>query len=435
MTPLERVLDASRYRGQSAVVLIIKYTFFFLVLTRAGSGVILGLARYDSFSFGAVLNAVTLLLAVAVLAKRRRPSVLVPALIWLPYLTIACYSLIYTPDLLSGARLFLSTLTFPAMFICAFALVESHADMIAFFKFAIYSSILPAIYAMFQLATNGLGFRVASTFGHPNIFAFYIVAMLVAILYLNTVPAPATSLAWRWFSRLYFMVLCGLLLATQTRGAWIEAAFILAAYSISVNRKFLLALPLLPLVLLLPSVSDRLSDLNSGNEASTSEVARGRVVLNSYAWREKLWEYALIDSENDRALGKGIGSFRYYSPSFFPLEQGADAHSAYIQTIYELGIPGLVAYIGLYLGLMLAVWRLRIASRQLTYIIIAFIAGNLIINYSDNLPYYLDYLWYTWAIFGADLSWRLRRAKSSLANRRGFVAALPRAAFRSGVRT
>ena len=169
-------------------MLIIKYTFFFLVLTRAGSGVILGLARYDSFSFGAILNAVTLLLAVAVLVKRRRPSVLLSRA---DLAAIPHDRLLFTdlhPDLFSGARLFLSTLTFPAMFICAFVLVESHADMIAFFKFAIYSSILPAIYAMFQLATNGPGFRVASTFGHPNIFAFYIVAMLVAILYLNTAP-------------------------------------------------------------------------------------------------------------------------------------------------------------------------------------------------------------------------------------------------------
>jgi putative inorganic carbon (HCO3(-)) transporter len=418
-------------------VLIVKYTFFLLVLTRAGSGVLLGMTKYDgdSFSFGAVLNGLTLLLAVAALAKRHRPSVLVPALIWLPYVTIASYSLLYTPDLFSGARLFMSTLTFPAMFICAFVLLRSHADIIAFFKFTIYSSVVPVFYGMFEVATKGSGFRIASTFGHPNIFAFYIVAMLVAILYLNTAPAPATSLAWRLFSRVYFVVLCGLLLVTQTRSAWIEAAFILAAYSISVNRKFLLALPLLPMALLLPSISDRLSDLSSGNEASTSEVARGRVVLNSYAWRQTLWDYALIDSENDRALGKGIGSFHYYAPSFFPLEQSADAHSAYIQSIYELGIPGLVAYVGLYLGLMLAVWQLRAASRQLTYIITAFIIGNLIINYSDNLPYYLDYNWYTWAIFGADLSWRLHRANSLLPNRRGFVAPSPRATFRSGVRT
>ena len=178
------------------------------------------------------------------------------------------------------------------------------------------------------------------------------------------------------------------------------------------NRKFLLALPLLPLALLLPSVADQFSDLNSGNEASTEEVLKGKVTLNAYAWRQKLWEYALIDSADDRALGKGIDSFRYYVPYFFPLERETDAHSGYIQAIYELGIPGLVAYVGLYLGLMLAVWRLRSASRQLTYLTIAFIVGNLMINYSDNLPYYLDYNWYTWAIFGADLSWRLRRAKS-----------------------
>ena len=393
------------------------------------------MAKLDdaSFSAGAILNGITLLLAVAVIATRhRRASLLVPALIWLPYLTIAGYSLIYTPDLFNGMRLFLSTLTFPAMFICAFALMRSDRDMIVFLKCVVCSSIVPVFYGMFQLATEGPGSRVSATFGHPNIFAFYIVAMLVAILYHEVLASAATNSAWRWFSRIYFIVLCGLLLATQTRSAWFEAAFILGAYAITVNRKFLLALPLLPLALLVPSVADRFSDLNSGNEASTEEVMKGKVTLNAYAWRQKLWEYALIDSADDRAFGKGIDSFRYYVPYFFPLERSTDAHSGYIQAIYELGIPGLVAYVGLYLGLIMAAWRLRTASRRLTYLIIAFAAGNLIINYSDNLPYYLDYNWYSWAIFGADLSWRLRRAKSLRTDYRGFVRPLPPAAVRIG---
>ena len=185
---------------------VVRYTFLFLVLTRAGSGVLLGMAKLDdaSFSAGAILNGITLLLAVAVIANRHRASLLVPALIWLPYLTIAGYSLIYTPDLFNGMRLFLSTLTFPAMFICAFALMKSDRDMIVFFKCVVCSSIVPVFYGMFQLATEGPGSRVSSTFGHPNIFAFYIVAMLVAILYHDVLASAATNSAWRWFSQNLF---------------------------------------------------------------------------------------------------------------------------------------------------------------------------------------------------------------------------------------
>jgi O-antigen ligase len=363
-------------------------------------------------SFGAVFNFAALFLATAAILRRHRLPLQVPALIWLPYLTIVCYSLAYTPDTVAGARLFFSILTFPAMFISAFVVLRSDFDTVLFFKCVVYSSIVPVLYGIYQLGTNELGFRVNATFDHSNIFAFYIVAVLVSILYHNILASRTSTALWRYFSRIYFVLLCVMLLATQTRSAWIEVAFILLAYAVSVNRKFLLALPLVPLLLYLPIVSDRLSDFNAGNQAAAADVTRGEVVLGSYAWREVLWKYALADSENDRLLGKGIDSFRYYSPHFFPLQLGADAHSGYIQSIYELGIPGLVAYIGLYVGLVLAIWRLRHANRRLANLMIAFVCGNLIINYSDNLPYYLDYNWYTWMIFGADLSWRWRRLLS-----------------------
>jgi O-antigen ligase len=297
------------------------------------------------------------------------------------------------------------------MFISAFVLLRSDFDTIAFFKCVVYSSIVPVLYGIIQLATNGPGFRVNATFSHANIFAFYIVAVLIAILYHNILAARVVSPAWRYFSRIYFVVLCGMLLATQTRSAWIEAAFIFVAYAVSVNRKFLLALPLVPLLMFLPIVADRSNDWNTGHEVSAADVSRGEVVLGSYAWRQMLWRYALIDSQDNRILGKGVNAFQYYSPRFFPLAGvgGVDAHSAYIQALYELGIPGLVTYITIYLGLILAVWRLRRADRRLTNLIIVFIIGNLTINYSDNLPYYLDYNWYCWMILGADLSWRWRR--------------------------
>jgi putative inorganic carbon (hco3(-)) transporter len=393
-------------------VIIAWYTFFLLVLSRASLGSLLEMSRYgQGLTLGAVLNVLALLLAVAAIFKRHRPPLLVPALIWLPYLTIVCCSLTYTPDAVAGARLSLSILTFPAMFISAFVLLRSDFDTIAFFKCVVYSSIVPVLYGIIQLATNGPGFRVNATFSHANIFAFYLVAVLVAILYHNILAARVTSPAWRYFSRIYFVVLCGMLLATQTRSAWIEAAFIFVAYAVSVNRKFLLALPLIPLLMFLPIVADRSNDWNTGHEVSAADVSRGEVVLGSYAWRQMLWRYALIDSQDDRVLGKGVNAFQYYSPHFFPLAGvgGIDAHSAYIQALYELGIPGLVTYITIYLGLILAVWRLRRADRRLTNLIIVFIVGNLTINYSDNLPYYLDYNWYCWMILGADLSWRWRR--------------------------
>jgi len=398
-------------------VIIARYTLIILIFTRASLDLLLGQASLGEggLTLGAGLNVVMLALGLAALVSGYRPSLRIPALIWAPYLIIAVLSLSYTPDFSGGIRLFLSTLTFPAMFVSAFALLKSENDMIVFLRAIVYSSAIPVIYGIIQIVSGAApDFRVNATFGHANIFAFYIVAVLVAILYHNIFVANATSVIWRYGSRIYLIVLLALLVATQTRSAWIEVAFISAAYAITVNRKLLLALPVVPLVLMVPQVSERLTDLDTGNRASIEQVTRGEVALNSYAWRRMLWDSALADSANARMLGKGLGSFHHNVRYFFPLTQSeGEAHSGYIQAIYELGTAGLIGYTWLYFGILVAAWRLRRASGALSCLVMAFVVGNLIINYSDNLPYYLAYNWYAWALVGADLSWRLRKLRKT----------------------
>jgi putative inorganic carbon (hco3(-)) transporter len=248
-------------------VIIARYTFIILVLTRASLDLLLGQASLGEggLTLGAGLNVIILAVGLAALVCGYRAPLRMPALIWAPYLGIALLSLAYTPDFSGGVRLFLSTLTFPAMFLSAFALLRSENDMIVFLRAIVYSSVIPTLYGVLQIVSGAApDFRVNATFGHANIFAFYIVAVLVAILYHNIFAGRATSLIWRYGSRIYFFVLLGLLVATRTPSAWIEVVFIFAAYAITVNRKLLLALPLVPLLLLVPQVSDRLTDLDTG---------------------------------------------------------------------------------------------------------------------------------------------------------------------------
>lgn len=417
------------YREWCGRVIIARYTFIVLVLTRASLDLLLGQASLGEggLTLGAGLNLVILAVGMAALVCGYRPSLRMPAMIWAPYLTVALLSLAYTPDFSGGARLFLSTLTFPAMFLSAFALLKSENDMIVFLRAVVYSSFIPVLYGAYQLVSGAApDFRVNATFGHANIFAFYIVAVLVAILYHNIFAGKASDVAWRYGSRIYFFVLLALLVATRTRSAWVEVVFIFAAYAVTVNRKLLLAVPLVPLVLLVPQVSDRLTDLDTGNRASIEQVTRGEVTLNSYAWRKLLWETALVDSANARVLGKGLGSFHHNVRYFFPLTQSeGEAHSGYIQAIYELGTAGLTGYVWLYCGVLLAAWRFRRASGALASLVMAFVVGNLIINYSDNLPYYLAYNWYAWAFIGADLSWRIRKLARSRSQTTGSPIGTP----------
>jgi putative inorganic carbon (HCO3(-)) transporter len=388
---------------------------FWLLATRTSAEIVIGLIGRSSggdeggFSLGALFNIAALLIAaVALLYSSRTRSGRIPLLIWGPYLTIAFLSLGYTTALGESAKLLMSTLTFPAIFLAAFILLRTKEDVANLFLCIIYSSVVPTAMAFYEMAAGGLASgRIQSTFSHPNVFAFYLIAVICAILYYNLVLHRRISVFWRAFLFSYLFVLFALLMATQTRSAWLAMAAFIVIYAIGVDRKLLAVLPLAPLVLLVPVVSERFEGIGAEPTITFEDIQSGYVVVNSFGWRQLLWGRALADSEDARILGKGLGTLGKNAERFFPLANHAiEAHSAYIQTIYELGVVGLLGYVLLYAGVIAAVFRYRRRAIGPAYIIIGFATVNLIISYSDNLPYYLSYNWYAWAIFGADFALR-----------------------------
>lgn len=403
--------------------------FFLLIATRTGAEIVIGLlgktGDEGGFSLGAIFNIVALLIAVAALLYRSRATIRLPILIWAPYFVVAVGSLAYTSEFGESAKLLLSTLTFPAIFLSAVVLLRTQEDVANLFLCIIYSSVIPTLMAFYQLAAGGLASgRIESTFAHPNIFAFYLVGVICAILYYNLVAHRRAPVLWRAFLFSYIFVLLALLVATQTRSAWLAMAVFIVIYAVGVDRKLLVFLPLAPLVLMLPVVSERLEGIGANPQVTFEELRNGSAVLNSYAWRQALWDRALADSADARVLGKGLGTLGKNAVRFFPLaDHATEAHSAYIQTIYELGVVGLLGYLMLYVGVIVAVFVYRRRAIRLAYIIIGFAVVNMIISYSDNLPYYLSYNWYVWAMFGADFALRFGVLKPASVRRPTFVQA------------
>lgn len=406
---------------------------FLLLASRTGAEIIIQLAgrtgggtgagTEGGFSLGAIFNIMAISIAAVALLHRSRTASKLPILIWAPYLVIAAGSLAYTSDLGDSLKLLLSTLTFPAIFLSAFILLRTTEDVANLFLCIIYSSIIPTLMGFYEIAANGLGSdRIQSTFSHPNVFAFYLIAIICAILYYTLVAHRRIPVLWRAFLFSYIVVLLALLVATQTRSAWLAMAVFIVVYAVGVDRKLLVFFPLAPLVLALPVVSERFEGIGAEPKVTFEEIQTGYVVLNSYGWRQLLWERALADSENARVLGKGLGTLGKNAQRFFPLaEHAVEAHSAYIQTIYELGMLGLLGYLTLYVGIIVAVFIYRRRAIRLAYIIIGFAIVNLIISYSDNLPYYLTYNWYAWAIFGADFALRFGVLRPAPTKRQTFA--------------
>jgi O-antigen ligase len=197
-------------------------------------------------------------------------------------------------------------------------------------------------------------------------------------------------------------VLLALLVLTQTRAAWAGALIILMTYAGWVDRRYLLGLLVMPFLLLIPIVAERISDLGQGSEY-TGRMQSAADTLNSYAWRELMWESALKDAEDTPLLGKGLSSFRGNTVRFFPLplpEGGIDAHSGYIQSFYENGYVGFFCLLFMYLSVLWRAWIGRKVDRKGSFLVISIIVANMCALYSDNLFGYLSVDWYFWSFLG-----------------------------------
>jgi O-antigen ligase len=353
---------------------------------------------------GGLINAFVILIALLLVAEK--PSVIPKRVLamWGPFLVLALVSLAMAPVKGDATRAYLALISYFAIFVSAFYLVRSQDDFKRCVRIVLWSSVLPAIYALADIAVHGgvtgpNGARLQSTFAHPNIFAFYLT--LVVSLGLYVLKSASYSLATRNRVILtgYTFLMLALLVLTQTRSAWIACFSLFAAYGLFFERRYLLYLVLIPLLgLLIPSVRDRLLELGAGNEVV--QYAK----LNSFAWRVYIWESGLNWMRPEKYLfGYGIDSFQHFSPTFFPLagKTHFGAHNVYVQWLFELGGLGLAAYLWLFGCLLWWLKKMLPIDKLGGVIVLSLVVQYLIVSASDNMISYLVFNWYFWLVAGS----------------------------------
>ena len=136
-------------------------------------------------------------------------------------------------------------------------------------------------------------------------------------------------------------VLLALLVLTQKRAAWAGAVIILMTYAGWVERRYLLGLLVIPFLLLIPSVSERIP---SSVRGVSTPVECGATPTNSILCMAGA--YVGVCSERCRGhtiIGQGPVFISRELGQIFPLplpEGGMDAHSGFVQSIYENGYVG-----------------------------------------------------------------------------------------------
>jgi putative inorganic carbon (HCO3(-)) transporter len=338
---------------------------------------------------------------------------------WLPFLLIAFVAVLYSPVQIDAARKFITYVTFAAMFMFAFLVEKSDRDATYWLKLVILSSVLPVVYGLFQTA-SGLdwyvqysgslqtassldthaGSRIAGTFSHPNIFAFFLLTIIGNILILLVTDRGHMSQRLRMVLNTYLIPLFLLLVMTKTRSAWAASVVLLFVYGLVYDKRALLILLVVPLIAFaVPAISDRIMDIAARNDYIGGAAGAN---LNAYAWRKMLWDNAFIYIWERPLFGYGLNSFHFYSPTFFPLSpRGTEAHNVFIQFIFEIGFVGLCCFVWTFLRYFIWLARYLRVDRRGTIMTMAILSLYLILCYSDNVLEYLSFNWCFWFSCGA----------------------------------
>jgi putative inorganic carbon (hco3(-)) transporter len=255
-----------------------------------------------------------------------------------------------TDSVQTAARVFAGALTF---IVLEQLLARRPAYVRGLLAAAGFSLLLPAILAFEQLVRPDELFvytdvsRIQGTFVHPNSFAAYLVvvaATAVAVVFLS-----------RGATRSVAFVVCAvastLVLFTYARGAWVAWIVGMLYLLAQRNRKLVYALIAggVAVVLLVPSINSRVSDLGG---APAAEIGDG--TSNSMEWRIQYWQEVLPFAQENPVTGIGIDQTSTRT------EAALEPHSGFVQALVETGILGFVALI----GLIVALWRDLAAARR-----------------------------------------------------------------------
>jgi putative inorganic carbon (HCO3(-)) transporter len=146
-----------------------------------------------------------------------------------------------------------------------------------------------------------------------------------------------------------------ILILTQSRGAYLGVA--VALLTLAVLRCRGLAILALLLLLILLLGAGRLGLPTTMNLLLSSETLRG------WQGRQEVWSRAIYMIQDFPYTGIGLGTFRRVAPLMYPFFLlGPDAfpvhtHNLWLQVGVDMGVPGLVAYVAFYTGILAMAWR------------------------------------------------------------------------------
>ncbi len=232
------------------------------------------------------------------------------------------------------------------------------------------------LFALFQMTFQG-EIRPFGTLANPNFLAEFLAYAAVVAWILASHPVGASGRTWLYGLVLLFLVGIGL---SQSRGGFllvIALGSFLATERIGWRRSLAVAAGLVAAVLLVPNpLRDRF--LGKGDPFAFERINMWRASLRIF---------------REHPLGVGVGHFKYYWHLVRDPVEGTiiryakfarTPHSEFFSVMSELGLPGVIAFLGL--GAAGVVSLRRAVSRQDPVVL-----GGVMILFASFLHSFFEY--------------------------------------------
>ncbi|MDR0838339.1 MAG: O-antigen ligase family protein [Oscillospiraceae bacterium] len=279
------------------------------------------------------------------LAPARHPAIRYILLFALLYAAAIFTSVTVRGSLKGGALQVLFTLF--AVAVCS-ALREKKQLVWAIRAFAV-SGLLVSCYGLLQYVRgavgsaawfdsemfSGIGMRVFSTLGNPNVLAEYLLLVI-------PFTAAAALSAKKALARLFFLGCLAAMLLTMAltfaRGGWLGLILAAAVFLVMLDRRFILLglVGLVALYFLLPDVIiTRLLSIGNLKDGSTSY--RLSIWFGTLAMLRDFW---LV------GIGPGVAAFNKVYPIYgYGAIAAPHSHNLYLQIICDAGVFPLVVFV------------------------------------------------------------------------------------------
>ena len=242
---------------------------------------------------------------------------------------------------------------------------------------------------------------------HPNIVAGTLLWILPVVLGVVVLSFSARRTAasrrnrlgetiGRWLSMVALLILVSVFILLQSRGAYNGLILSLAAVAAVAAHHWggMKLAPILGLLILGVAIAGMVGFLTFGGYAALSEEspldipARFVSALKGYGGipiRLEYWSHALMAVRDHPLTGLGIGAFQPAIWQLYPLQtiprelNFVHPHNHLLSAAVDLGIPGLMAYVWVWVVIALMLFRTwRISSTNWTKILVLGFGGSLL---------------------------------------------------------